>query len=131
MGTECLGIKIVLTNENKDDTLSENASNKNIVKCFDTSEVTNMDYFLLESNINADLSSWDVSSVTSMNEMFRNVTTFNSDVSDWDVSSVKDMEFMFRGATKFNCDVSDWDVSSLIKKYIKCSSSCCPGSTVE
>ena len=71
-----LGIKIILTNENKDDKLLENASNKNIVKCFDTSEVTNMDSFLMESNINADLSSWDVSSVTSMNVSFHFRKTF-------------------------------------------------------
>merc|ERR1711957_984477 len=66
--TECLGIKIVLTNDNKDEIFFQNASNKNIVECFDTSEVTNMDSFLKESSINADLSSCDVSSVTSMLE---------------------------------------------------------------
>merc|ERR1712238_427351 len=119
------GIKVVLTNANKDDKLLENASNKNIVKCFDTSEVTNMDSFLMESNINADLSSWDVSSVTDMEYMFNGAYEFNGDVSDWDVSSVTSMNNMFY-ATKFNCDVSDWDVSSVTDMY--CSASCCPGS---
>ena len=62
----CLGISKKLTNENKDKILSENGSNETIVECFNTSEVTNMDSFLMGRDINADLNSWDVSSVTSM-----------------------------------------------------------------
>ena len=46
--------------------LLENSSNRAIIKYFDTSEVTDMGNFLMSSNINADLSSWDVSSVTRM-----------------------------------------------------------------
>ena len=62
----CHGISLVLSDDDKGTILSDNSSNEAIVKCFDTSEVTNMDQFLMGSNINADLSSWDVSSVTSM-----------------------------------------------------------------
>ena len=62
----CHGISLALSDVNMITILSENSSNKAIVQCFDTSEVTNMDNFLSGSNINADLSSWDVSSVTSM-----------------------------------------------------------------
>ena len=49
----CHGISLVLSNDNMNTMLSE----KSIVKCFNTSEVTNMDYFLFQSNINAALSS--------------------------------------------------------------------------
>ena len=59
----CHDISVVLSNVNKNAKLSENASDKNIVKCFDTSAVTDMSHFLKTSSINADLSSWDVSSV--------------------------------------------------------------------
>ena len=59
----CHDISVVLSNVNKNAKLSENASDKNIVKCFDTSAVTDMTHFLKTSSINADLSSWDVSSV--------------------------------------------------------------------
>ena len=62
----CHGISLALSDANMITILSENSSNKAIVQCFDTSEVTNMYQFLMGSNINADLSSWDVSSVTSM-----------------------------------------------------------------
>ena len=62
----CHGISVVLSNGNKNAKLSEHASDKNMVKCFDTSAVTDMYWFLKTYSINADLSSWDVSSVTTM-----------------------------------------------------------------
>ena len=57
---------VVLNDKNADAELSDNSGNKTVIRCFDTSEVTDMEEFLMSSNINADLSSWDVSSVTSM-----------------------------------------------------------------
>jgi len=60
-----------------------------------------------------DFSSWDVSSVTNMNSMFRNATSFNQDIGSWDVSSVTDMSFMFFDATSFNQNIGSWDVSSV------------------
>merc|ERR1712238_434345 len=109
---------VVLNDTNAKDMLSEYSSDKEAIKCFDTSQVTTMEYPFMKNFVNAtefngDVSDWDVSSVTSMNSMFAFVTKFNGDVSDWDVSSVTDMDFMFEGATNFNSDVSDWDVSSV------------------
>merc|ERR1711957_1077730 len=109
----CHGISLVLSDDDKGTILSDNSSNEAIVKCFDTSEVTNMDQFLMESNINADLSSWDVSSVTSMQEMFKTASVFNGDISRWDVSVVTSMYNMFIGANAFNSGISGWDVSSV------------------
>ena len=50
------------------------------------------------NSFNGDISSWDVSSVTDMHDMFRgNNNNFNSDISNWDVSSVTDMSaYVFR-----------------------------------
>ena len=48
------------------------------------------------SVFNSDLSSWDVSNVTDMNEMFAFCGVFNRDLSSWDVSKVTDMLGMFR-----------------------------------
>merc|ERR1711957_989312 len=109
----CHGISLVLSDDDKGTILSDNSSNEAIVKCFDTSEVTNMDQFLMESNINADLSSWDVSSVTSMQEMFKTASVFNGDISRWDVSLVTSMYKMFIEANAFNSGISGWDVSSV------------------
>ena len=45
-----------------------NEGQKNKIRCLDTSKITNMDELLklVRSDFNADLSCWDVSSVTSM-----------------------------------------------------------------
>ena len=56
---------------------------------------------------------WDVSSVTSMFEAFKNRTAFNEDVRGWDVSNVTNMARMFQGATAFDQDIGGWDVSSV------------------
>merc|ERR1712238_543812 len=98
---------VVLNDTNAKDMLSEYSSDKEAIKCFDTSQVTTMEYPFMKNFVNADISSWDVSSVTSMSGMFAYATKFNGDVSDWDVSSVTDMNFMFEGSA-FNGDVSDW-----------------------
>merc|ERR1712238_246870 len=110
----CHGISLALSDANMITILSENSSNKTIVQCFDTSEVTNMYRFLMDSNINADLSSWGVSSVTSMQEMFKSASVFNGDISRWDVSVVTSMDSMFDNANAFDSDISGWDVSSVI-----------------
>jgi uncharacterized protein (TIGR02145 family) len=65
------------------------------------------------------ISDWDVSSVTSMGNLFIDASSFNVDISAWDVSSVTSMSGMFWNATSFNgdissCgDISSWDVSSV------------------
>ena len=80
-----------------------------------TSAVTSMtSMFLFASNVNPDVSDWDVSAVTRMNSMFSGATNANPDVKDWDVSSVLNMGNLFQSATSADPDVSDWDVSSVI-----------------
>ena len=53
------------------------------------------------ASFNADISGWEVWSVTTTYEMFAHADSFNRDVSKWDVSSVKDMSKMFYGAKSF------------------------------
>ena len=57
---------VVLNDNIAKDKLSENSVNKEVIRCFDTSEVTNMKELFENTGINGDLSSWDVSSVTDM-----------------------------------------------------------------
>jgi surface protein len=40
-------------------------------------------------------------------------STFNGDVSSWDVSKVTTMKSMFEGAAAFNGDLFSWDVSKV------------------
>jgi surface protein len=86
--------------------------NANITK-WDVSSVTEMNSMFYASAFNGDISSWDVSKVTGMRLMFAFANEFNQGISQWDVSSVTDMSYMFYGAPKFNQDISSWNVSKV------------------
>ena len=60
---------------------------------------------------NADISGWDTSSATRMNEMFSGNDAFDWDIGDWDVSNVEWCIGVFRNAASFNQDLSRWDLS--------------------
>eukprot|EP00978_Attheya_sp_CCMP212_P024971 scaffold79426_cov35-Attheya_sp.AAC.2 len=64
--------------------------------------------FFDASVFNGDVSTWDVSSVTNMQEMFWRASAFNQDVSGWDVSNVTNMQAMFYDASVFNHSLCDW-----------------------
>ena len=55
---------------------------------------------------NQDFSTWVVSGVTNMKQMFKNASAFNKDISSWNVSSVTDMESMFNGAIWLSTKIS-------------------------
>ena len=84
-----------------------------------TSKVTNMkglfaypdEGYSSAFEFNGDISNWDVSNVTNMQNMFSG-SEFNGDISNWDVSNVTNMQNMF-GSSKFNGDISNWDVSNV------------------
>jgi surface protein len=81
---------------------SANAFNQNIGS-WDVSHVTSMSDMLRDlPNFNQDLSNWVTSSVTNMDRMFLNANSFNQDISSWDTSSVTSMAYMFDHATAFN-----------------------------
>ena len=84
------------------------------ISSWDVSSVTNMsNLFQSASSFNGDISSWDVSNVLLMNHMFNGASIFNGDLSSWDVSSVTNMNGMFTVAQSFNGDLSSWDVSGV------------------
>ena len=75
---------------------------------------------------NPDISSWDVSNVTNMSNMFGTKgyseaqnrdnyyeVYFNQDISKWDVSKVTNMSGMFNNAIDFNQNIGEWDVSQV------------------
>ena len=57
---------VVLNDNIAKEKVSDNSVKKEVIRCFDTSKVTNMKLLFQDTEINADLSSWDVSSVTDM-----------------------------------------------------------------
>ena len=59
------------------------------------------------------LSNWNISNVKTMGGMFYKCESFNQDISCWDMSSVTDMASMFYGCRSLNQDLSNWDVSNV------------------
>ena len=68
-----------------------------------------IDFDLLSTPFNGDISSWNVSEATNMREMFSH-SAFNGDISSWDVSKVTDMRKMFFNSL-FDKNISIWNVS--------------------
>jgi surface protein len=63
---------------------------------------------------NPDVSNWDTSNVTNMEDMFWRALIANPDVSNWDTSNVTEMGDMFREASNANPNVTNWDVGNVI-----------------
>ncbi|MDG1136185.1 MAG: BspA family leucine-rich repeat surface protein, partial [Bacteroidales bacterium] len=82
-----------------------------------TTLVTDMSGIFDGTNLNGDISSWDVSNVTIMGGMFNEAHSFNQDISSWDVSNVTDMNSMFDGAFDFNKPIGDWNVSNVTDMF--------------
>ena len=84
------------------------------ISSWDVSMVTNMsNMFLVARAFNRDIGSWNVSNVMSMAGMFSDAIAFNQDIGSWDVSMVTNMNSMFSGATAFNQDLSGWCIGAL------------------
>ena len=81
---------------------------------WDVSNVTNMEDMFSHCKYtgnNGDISKWNVSKVENMGYMFAD-SNYNGDISNWDVSNVRTMSCMFM-KSKYNRDISDWDVSNV------------------
>ncbi|MCQ2742825.1 MAG: DUF285 domain-containing protein [Bacilli bacterium] len=84
----------------------------------DTSECRNMNYMFYSSTLSDDavssIENFDVSKVTSANMAFAFAKYDGTlDLSGWDVSSLTDLDDFFCGAELGNIDVSNWDVSNI------------------
>jgi Mycoplasma protein of unknown function, DUF285 len=75
-----------------------------------TSLIANYTGLFANTAFNDDISSWDMSSATSMRSMFENATAFNQPLATWDVSHVQDMSYLFAGALSFNQNLHTWNV---------------------
>ncbi|MCG8580100.1 MAG: BspA family leucine-rich repeat surface protein [Bacteroidales bacterium] len=89
------------------DCLSLNAD----LSLWDVSSVTNFTNTFSSSSFNGDLSDWDVSQATTLWGMFKG-SDFNGDISEWDVSKVTDMRQLFDRNEVFNQDISSWNTES-------------------
>ncbi|MPV86591.1 BspA family leucine-rich repeat surface protein [Ostreibacterium oceani] len=60
------------------------------------------------------MNNWNMSTATTIQEMFSGATVFNSDISSWDVSNVTTFRGTFRSATAFNQNINTWNTSSAL-----------------
>jgi len=58
------------------------------------------------------MENWNISTVTSLKECFRDSTSFNQSLANWDTSNVTDFFGCFSTCSAFNGDVTGWNVSS-------------------
>lgn len=65
------------------------------------------------SNFDGDLSGWNISNVTNLSYAFEGASSFNGDVSTWNTSNVTDMSYTFGWAFSFNGDLSSWNTGSV------------------
>ena len=65
------------------------------------------------SNIDPDVSTWDMSNATLSTHMFGSNQIANPDVSKWNVKNVKQIGYMFSNAKNANPDVSKWRFNEL------------------
>jgi uncharacterized repeat protein (TIGR02543 family) len=87
------------------------------LSCLCTSKVTDMQRLLQNSSFIPNISSWDVSNVITMEDMFYGNSNFNGDLSNWDVGNVQNMSLMFNLSSSFNANISKWNTKNVTNMY--------------
>ena len=84
---------------------------------WDMSNATDLqEMFQGQSNFNQDISNWNVSNVTNFNETFKDCTAYNNggvSLNAWDTSKIENTIGMFQNASSFNQNIGDWNMSSV------------------
>jgi hypothetical protein len=92
---------------------SENSCNKDI-STWDVSRITDMSNLfssksMEQFNYNLDISAWDMSKVTTVAGMFASFIDFNGQISGWNLGKVTSAAKMFEGALAFNQNLCRWN----------------------
>ena len=87
------------------------------IENWDTSQVADMRMMFFQCiTFNRDISGWDTSSATTMQDMFNgsnNAMVFNQPIGAWDTSSVTNMTSILRNCSSFDQDLSNWDLTAV------------------
>jgi surface protein len=73
------------------------------------------------ANFDGDISTWDVSKVTTLASMFKAALKFDGDISNWVTTNVNDMSQMFYGAKNFDqgtCLTLTFTFLTIIDKFL-------------
>ena len=78
---------------------------------WDVSLITDLSYvfFKKDQTNHPDISTWNVSNVTTMQGTFSN-STFNGELKNWNVASVTDFSYCFANNVVFNQELKRWNV---------------------
>ncbi len=100
-----------------------NASVFNQTLNFNTSSVTNMSHLFYDaSSFNKPLN-WDVSSVLHMENMFQNASSFNQTLKNWNVTQVTSMNDLFKGTSlsrqNYDETLNGWNTLPLLQNNIQ------------
>jgi surface protein len=78
-----------------------------------TNVLTMENMFLEATNFNQPIGSWITSNVTNMANMFSGAISFNQPIGLWNTSNVTNMEYMFSGATNFNQPIGTFNIYNI------------------
>ncbi|MCG8578326.1 MAG: DUF285 domain-containing protein, partial [Bacteroidales bacterium] len=86
---------------------------------WDVSTMTNAyKMFQYAYGFNGDITTWNTANLTSAKFMFQDCNSFNQDIGAWDVSKVTSMKLMFKSASSFNQDISSWNTGAVTDCYL-------------
>ena len=84
---------------------------------WDMSNATDLqEMFQGQSNFNQDISNWNVGNVTNFNDTFKDCTAYNNggvSLNAWNTSKIENTVGMFQNATSFNQNIGSWNMSSV------------------
>ncbi len=81
---------------------------------WDVSRVSDMTYLFKDMKyFNDDISKWNVSNVTNMEGLFFGAKSFNQPLNIWNVSNVTNVKWLFAYTTSFNQPLNNWNVSNV------------------
>lgn len=88
--------------------------NSSNVSYWNTSNVSSMNNaFYKAYNFDQDISNWDISNVKTLSNVFYHAHSFNQDISEWVTSNVTNMSNTFNNARSFNQPLNSWDTDSV------------------
>ena len=83
------------------------------ISTWDVSNVISMSQMFEESTFNQNISTWDVRHLSDMYAMFKDNSVFNQPIGNWNVGNAEKMGRMFEGNSAFNQPINNWDVSNV------------------
>lgn len=91
------------------------------IETLDTSGVINMSYMFAgvnKTDLNLDLSSWNISNVTDLSYMFSNTNLSTINLNNWDINKIKNMNNMFDTAIFNILKLEKWDIPTSTKELM-------------